>query len=213
LPRSSPTPPSATAVSDASPPVSSTRWPRSICPDSATAINYEFGLFRQTFVNGQQVEQPDQWLEQPSPWLIERHDEAVLVPVYGTIAHKSDRGGAYVPSWVDYRVIVGVPHDMPVVGFGGQTVNVLRLYSARASHEFDIGIFNSGDYIRAVQQKINTEAISKILYPSDAVQSGRELRLLQEYFLVACAVRDIMRRYPSSGTSHSITSPRRTPSR
>jgi len=164
-------------------------------PGFGYGINYEFGLFRQTFVNGQQVEQPDQWLEQPSPWLIERHDEAVLVPVYGTIAHKSDRSGAYVPSWVDYRVIVGVPHDMPVVGFGGQTVNVLRLYSARASHEFDIGIFNSGDYIRAVQQKINTEAISKILYPSDAVQSGRELRLLQEYFLVACAVRDIMRRY------------------
>jgi starch phosphorylase len=164
-------------------------------PGFGYGINYEFGLFRQTFVNGQQVEQPDQWLEQPSPWLIERTDEAMLVPVYGTIAHKSDRSGAYAPSWVDYRVIVGVPHDMPVVGFGGQTVNVLRLYSARASHEFDIGIFNSGDYIRAVQQKINTEAISKILYPSDAVQSGRELRLLQEYFLVACAVRDIMRRY------------------
>jgi len=164
-------------------------------PGFGYGINYEFGLFRQTFINGQQVEQPDQWLEQASPWLIERNDEAVIVPVYGQIAHKHDRSGAYVPSWVDYRVIVGVPHDMPVVGYGGQTVNVLRLYSARASHEFDIGIFNSGDYIRAVQQKINTEAISKILYPSDAVQSGRELRLLQEYFLVACSVRDIIRRY------------------
>jgi len=164
-------------------------------PGFGYGINYEFGLFRQTFINGQQVEQPDQWLEQPSPWLIERNDEAVIVPVYGHIAHTHDRSGAYVPSWVDYRVIVGVPHDMPVVGYGGQTVNVLRLYSARASHEFDIGIFNSGDYIRAVQQKINTEAISKILYPSDAVQSGRELRLLQEYFLVACSVRDILRRY------------------
>jgi len=164
-------------------------------PGFGYGINYEFGLFRQTFINGQQVEQPDQWLEQPSPWLIERHDEAVIVPVYGHIAHMHDRSGAYVPSWADYRVIVGVPHDMPVVGFGGQTVNVLRLYSARASHDFDIGIFNSGDYIRAVQQKINTEAISKILYPSDAVQSGRELRLLQEYFLVACSVRDIIRRY------------------
>jgi len=164
-------------------------------PGFGYGINYEFGLFRQTFINGQQVEQPDQWLDQPSPWLIERHDEAVVVPVYGTIAHTHDRHGAYSPSWVDYRVIVGVPHDMPIVGYGGHTVNVLRLYSARASHDFDIGIFNSGDYIRAVQQKINTEAISKILYPSDAVQSGRELRLLQEYFLVACAVRDIMRRY------------------
>ena len=164
-------------------------------PGFGYGINYEFGLFRQTFVNGGQVEQPDQWLESASPWLIERNDEAVLVPVYGSIAHTSDRSGAYAPTWVDYKVIIGVPHDMPVVGYGGQTVNVLRLYSARASHQFDIGIFNSGDYIRAVQQKISTEAISKILYPSDAVQSGRELRLLQEYFLVACAVRDIMRRY------------------
>ena len=164
-------------------------------PGFGYGINYEFGLFRQTFANGYQVEKPDQWLEQPSPWVIERNDEAVVVPVYGTISHASDRTGAYSPAWVDYKVIIGVPHDMPIVGYGGQTVNVLRLYSARASHEFDIGIFNSGDYIRAVQQKINTEAISKILYPSDAVQSGRELRLLQEYFLVACSVRDIIRRY------------------
>ncbi len=164
-------------------------------PGFGYGINYEFGLFRQTFVNGAQVEQPDQWLDGASPWLIERNDEAVIVPVYGTIAHTNDRTGAYAPSWVDFKVMVGVPHDMPVVGYGGQTVNVLRLYSARASHQFDIGIFNSGDYIRAVQQKISTEAISKILYPSDAVQSGRELRLLQEYFLVACAVRDIIRRY------------------
>src|SRR5207253_10395200 len=93
------------------------------------------------------------------------------------------------------QIIVGVPHDMPIVGYGGKTVNVLRLYSARASAEFDINIFNSGDYIRAVQQKINNEAISKILYPSDVVASGRELRLLQEYFLVACAVSDILKRY------------------
>ena len=164
-------------------------------PGFGYGINYEFGLFRQEFKNGQQVEQPDQWLEQPSPWLIERNDEFVLVPVYGNIAHTHDGTGAYSPSWVGYRVMVGVPHDLPVVGYGGQTVNVLRLFSARASHQFDIGIFNSGDYIRAVQQKINTEAISKILYPSDAVQSGRELRLLQEYFLVACSVRDIIRRY------------------
>jgi starch phosphorylase len=164
-------------------------------PGFGYGINYEFGLFRQTFQNGYQVEKPDMWLDQPSPWLIERGDEAVVVPVYGSIAHTADRTGAYVPAWVDYKVMIGVPHDMPIVGHGGQTVNVLRLYSARASDEFDIGIFNSGDYIRAVQQKISTEAISKILYPSDAVQSGRELRLLQEYFLVACSVRDILRRY------------------
>ncbi|MGZ7080720.1 MAG: glycogen/starch/alpha-glucan phosphorylase, partial [Thermoanaerobaculia bacterium] len=101
-------------------------------PGFGYGINYEFGLFRQSFVNGFQHEKPDHWLEDGSPWLIERSDEAVEVPVYGTIAHTHDRGGSYSPRWTDYRVIIGIPHDMPVVGYGGQTVNVLRLYSARA---------------------------------------------------------------------------------
>jgi len=164
-------------------------------PGFGYGINYEFGLFRQTFVNGFQHEKPDHWLEDGgSPWLIERTDDAVFVPVYGSIAHTT-AGGTYKPSWVDYKVIVGIPYDMPIVGFGGRTVNVLRLFTARSSAEFDIGIFNAGDYIAAVQHKINTEAISKILYPSDVVDRGRELRLLQEYFLVACSIRDIVKRY------------------
>jgi starch phosphorylase len=164
-------------------------------PGFGYGINYEFGLFRQTFVNGYQHEKPDHWLdEEGSPWLVDRADDAIAVPVYGAIAHTTV-DGVYKPSWVDHKIIVGVPHDMPIVGYSGQTVNVLRLYTARSSDEFDIGIFNSGDYIAAVQHKINTEAISKILYPSDLVDRGRELRLLQEYFLVACSVRDIMKRY------------------
>src|SRR6266542_3951918 len=164
-------------------------------PGFGYGINYEFGLFRQTFVNGFQHEKPDHWLDSGgSPWLIERPDETVAVPVYGSIAHTSF-GGVYRPSWVDAKEIIGVPHDMPIVGYGGTTVNVLRLFTARSSDEFDIGIFNAGDYISAVQHKINTEAITKILYPSDMVASGRELRLLQEYFLVACAVRDVVKRY------------------
>ena len=164
-------------------------------PGFGYGINYEFGLFRQTFVNGFQHEKPDHWLDDGgSPWLIERTDDAVFVPVYGSIAHTT-AGGTYKPSWVDYKVIVGIPYDMPIVGFGGRTVNVLRLFTARSSDEFDIGIFNAGDYIAAVQHKINTEAISKILYPSDVIDRGRELRLLQEYFLVACSVRDIIKRY------------------
>jgi len=164
-------------------------------PGFGYGINYEFGLFRQTFVNGYQHEKPDHWLDEDgSPWLVDRADEAIEVPVYGTIAHVTI-DGVYKPRWVEYKVIVGVPHDMPIAGYGGQTVNSLRLYTARSSDEFDIGIFNSGDYIAAVQHKINTEAISKILYPSDSVDRGRELRLLQEYFLVACSVRDIVKRY------------------
>jgi starch phosphorylase len=157
-------------------------------PGFGYGINYEFGLFRQTFVNGFQHEKPDHWLEGGSPWLIERPDEFVVVPVYGSV-------NPYKPAWNDPKYIIGVPHDMPIVGYGGKTVNVLRLFSARSSDDFDIGIFNAGDYIAAVQHKINTEAISKILYPSDVLDRGRELRLLQEYFLVACSVRDIMERY------------------
>ncbi len=164
-------------------------------PGFGYGINYEFGLFKQTFVNGYQHEKPDHWMSSGTPWLIERLDEAVIVPVFGSISHGYDAKGGYSPKWVDYKVLLGVPHDLPIVGYGGKTVNVLRLFSARSSDEFDIAIFNSGEYIRAVQDQINTEAISKILYPSDVVASGRELRLLQEYFLVACSVRDIIKRY------------------
>jgi starch phosphorylase len=169
-------------------------------PGFGYGINYEFGLFRQTFVNGFQHEKPDHWLEGGSPWLIERTDDVIAVPVYGSVAHNTLRG-TYKPAWIDAKVLIGVPHDMPIVGYGGATVNVLRLFSAQSSDEFDIGIFNAGDYISAVQHKINTEAISKILYPSDAVQSGRELRLLQEYFLVACSIRDIVKRYRATHES------------
>jgi starch phosphorylase len=97
--------------------------------------------------------------------------------------------------WLDWKVVVGVPHDMPIVGYAGQTVNYLRLYSARGMQEVDMKIFNEGDYLTAVQQKVISETISKVLYPSDWVAAGRELRLVQEYFLVACALRDIVRRY------------------
>ncbi|HVR39209.1 MAG TPA: glycogen/starch/alpha-glucan phosphorylase [Thermoanaerobaculia bacterium] len=163
-------------------------------PGFGYGINYEFGLFKQAFVNGYQLEKPDHWLDGGSPWLVERPDEAIVVPVYGEIEHVTE-GGVYAPRWVDYKLLVGVPNDMPIVGFGGRTVNVLRLFSAHASADFDITIFNAGDYIRAVQDKIANESISKVLYPSDVIEKGRELRLLQEYFLVACSVRDIVNRY------------------
>jgi starch phosphorylase len=97
--------------------------------------------------------------------------------------------------WLDWEILIGVPHDMLMVGYGGSTVNTLRLYSARASDEFDMQIFNRGDYIRAVERKVASETVSKVLYPADDIEAGRELRLIQEYFFVACALRDIIRRY------------------
>ena len=156
---------------------------------------YEFGLFRQEIHNGYQTEKPDHWNALGSPWLIERPEEACIVPIYGRIENGVDADGGYNPMWLDWQVLVGVPSDLPIPGYGGHTVNFLRLYSARSSQDFDIQIFNEGDYLRAVEQKISSETVSKILYPADTVQSGKELRLLQEYFLVACTLRDIFRRY------------------
>ncbi|HZF12133.1 MAG TPA: glycogen/starch/alpha-glucan phosphorylase [Thermoanaerobaculia bacterium] len=164
-------------------------------PGFGYGIHYEYGLFRQVIDNCSQREQPDNWLSYGSPWEIEQPDEACVVPAYGYIEHAEDREGSYNPLWLGWRVLVGVPYDLPIVGYGGRTVNWLRLFAARSSDEFDIEIFNEGDYLRAVSQKMESETVSKVLYPSDAVAAGRELRLLQEYFLVACAIRDIFRRY------------------
>ena len=164
-------------------------------PGFGYGINYEFGLFRQEIRDGRQQEKPDYWASERSPWLIERLDQAVTIPIYGRIEHSRDRSGNYNPMWMDWKVLIGVPHDFPILGQDAGTINTLRLFSARASDEFDIGIFNEGDYLSAVEQKIQSETVSKVLYPSDAMDSGRYLRFTQEYFLVACAVRDIFRRF------------------
>ncbi len=164
-------------------------------PGFGYGINYDYGLFKQIIENGFQKECPDNWRAAYSPWLIEQPDEPVRISVYGRLGHGQDRHGNPRPQWLDAKHLIGVPFDMPVVGYGGHTVNFLRLYSARASDEFDIQKFNEGDYVRAVEDKIASETISKVLYPSDAVAAGRELRLIQEYFFVACAIRDIVRRY------------------
>jgi starch phosphorylase len=162
-------------------------------PGYAYGINYEFGLFRQEIRDGYQYERPDSWQRENSPWLVARPEESCLIPVYGRVEHATRRSGEYHPRWTDWRVLVGVPSDLPISGYSGRAVNFVRLYSARASDEFDMQIFNAGDYLKAVEQKMVTETVSKVLYPSDSVQRGRELRLLQEYFFVACAVRDIVR--------------------
>jgi starch phosphorylase len=164
-------------------------------PGYGYGIHYEYGVFRQEIEHGQQKEKPDNWLASPTPWGIERPEDACLVPVYGRIEHGIDRRGQYNPMWLGWRFLIGVPHDYPIVGYGGRTVNALRLFSARSSHDFDMQIFNAGDYVKAVELQIASETVSKVLYPSDTVPPGHELRLVQEYFLVACALRDIVRRY------------------
>ncbi len=168
-------------------------------PGYGYGINYEYGLFRQEIRDGHQVELPDSWQHETSPWLVERPEDSCQIPVYGRIEHRIDNHGEYKPTWVDWRMLSGVPSDLPIVGYGGNTVNYVRLYSARSSSEFDMQIFNAGDYMKAVEQKMVSETISKVLYPSDSVQGGRELRLLQEYFFVACAIRDIIRGFLRRG--------------
>jgi starch phosphorylase len=163
-------------------------------PGYGYGIDYEYGMFRQEIANGFQREKPDRWKANGTPFQIQRPEEAIVIPLYGRVENSRDLGN-YRQSWLDYQVVVGVPNDMPVVGYNGQTVNYLRLFQARSSDDFDIDIFNRGDYIRAVEQKIGSENISRVLYPSDSVMAGKELRLVQEYFLVACAVRDIVRSY------------------
>jgi starch phosphorylase len=164
-------------------------------PGFGYGIHYEYGLFRQEINNGYQKEKPDHWLSKAGPFQIERTEESCIIPLYGRIEHGLDLDGNYNPMWIDWRVIIGVPHDIPIVGYGAKTVNYLRLYAAKPSSDFDIQIFNAGDYFRAVEQKIKSETVSKILYPSDTFDTGKELRLVQEYFLVACSLRDIIRRY------------------
>ncbi|MEM7016524.1 MAG: glycogen/starch/alpha-glucan phosphorylase [Pseudomonadota bacterium] len=169
-------------------------------PGFGYGINYEYGLFRQGLENGHQQERPDHWLHEDAPWLLERADEACVIPYYGRLQYENGQ-----PKWTDWQVLVGVPFDMPVVGYGGHTVNYLRLFSARSSEAFDIEIFNGGDYMKAVEQKISSENVSKVLYPSDSCWGGKELRLVQEYFLVACSLRDMIRRHMKHfGDIHSL---------
>ena len=164
-------------------------------PGFGYGIDYEYGMFKQEIVGGFQREKPDQWKSEGTPFYIERPQDFCTVPMYGRLQSSRDSHGNRRQSWVDSKIVVGVPNDLPVAGYGGDTVNFLRLFTARASEDFDIEIFNRGDYIRAVEQKIVSENISRVLYPSDSVLSGKELRLNQEYFLVACALRDILRNY------------------
>jgi len=171
-------------------------------PGYGYGINYQFGLFRQTFIDGFQREQPDNWATHGTPWHVERREQSSMIPIYGRLEGDLDQDGQYNPHWLDWGSLIGVPADIPVVGYGGRCVNFLRLYTARAPAEFDMAIFNDGDYLRAMERQVAVETVSKVLYPSDAAEAGRELRFVQEYFFVACAMRDIFRRHHGAG--HSV---------
>jgi len=170
-------------------------------PGYGYGIRYEFGIFRQEFKDGWQVEQPDEWLRYGNPWEVPRHEYTVPVNFFGRVEEYVDGEGVTRTRWVGTTRVMGVPYDMPVAGYGNDTVNTLRLWAARASEEFDLQVFNDGDYRRAVEQKAISESISKVLYPKDNTPTGKELRLKQQYFFVCCSIRDIVRRFKKSHSS------------
>jgi glycogen phosphorylase len=164
-------------------------------PAIGYGIHYQYGLFRQEFRNGYQVELPDAWMQYGTPWEIVRPEHATEIQVYGHVENVFDDRGNYVPRWVGWKKLVGIPYDIPVPGYGTNTVNFLRLWESRAPEEFNLDAFNRGGYEEAVREKNNSETISKVLYPNDKTDSGKELRLLQQYFFVACSLKDIIRRF------------------
>ena len=164
-------------------------------PAIGYGIHYEFGLFKQEFVNGHQMEHPDNWIIFGDPWEVVRPEYTVRVQLYGEIVHEFDDRGFSRPRWVNTRTILGVPYDIPIVGYGNKTVNFLRLWASKATEEFDLATFNRGGYVQAVEEKVVGETVSKVLYPNDKTDSGKELRLVQQYFFVACSLRDIIRRH------------------
>ena len=154
-------------------------------------IRYEYGIFRQTFVDGRQVEQPDTWLALGAPWEFPHPENAVQVD-FGGYTEKYDDAGSERTRWVPSWNVLGIPYNYMVPGYQNGRVNTLRLWSAQATKAFDLAIFNSGDYAEAVRAQTFAENITKVLYPEDSTPQGKELRLQQQYFFVACSLRDFI---------------------
>jgi starch phosphorylase len=172
-------------------------------PAVGYGIHYQYGLFKQEFRDGYQVELPDAWIQYGSPWEIIRPSHQQEIPVYGHVETVDDGLGRTRSVWVGYRKIIGVPYDIPIPGYGTETVNFLRLWESKAPEEFDFDAFNRGGYEEAVRQKNMAETISKVLYPNDHTEAGKELRLLQQYFFTACSLRDIIRRFQKDNSDWS----------
>ena len=167
-------------------------------PAIGYGLRYDFGIFNQRIVNGYQVEQPDEWLKLGYPWEIAHPEFSFPVQFEGRVEVISGPKGKEW-RWVDTKTVMGMPYDLPVVGYGGSTVNTLRLWSAKAAEEFDLDDFNRGEYVDAVANKVLAENLTKVLYPNDNVFEGKELRLKQQYFFVSCSLQDILRRFKSDG--------------
>lgn len=158
-------------------------------------IRYDYGIFNQKIINGYQVEQPDEWLSLGNPWEFKRPEITFRVRFYGRIQERFDEAGRFCVDWVDTKDVLAVAYDTPISGYMNNIVNNLRLWSARATTEFDLEYFQDGDYIKACENKIMSENISRVLYPNDNSAKGFELRLKQEYFFTASSIQDIIRRF------------------
>jgi len=167
-------------------------------PGTGYGLRYEYGMFRQKIQNGWQVEQPDHWLARPSPWEVVRYNEAVEVKLNCSFEL---RGGELRPVPGQLSTLIGIPYDRPVVGYGGKTINTLRLWAARASHDFNFARFSSGDFIGALAESLGAETLTRVLYPDDSTAQGKGLRFIQEYFLVACSLADLVRRFRAAGNA------------
>ena len=161
-------------------------------PAMGYGLRYEYGMFRQSIKNGWQLERPDHWLRRTDPWQISRHSEGVEVKLNCSFEFVEGRLRAVVgkPS-----MLFGIPRDLPIVGYGGKTINSLRLWAAAAPDYFDFQEFSHGDFVGALAEKLGAETLTRVLYPDDSTSQGKGLRFVQEYFLVACSLADIIRRF------------------
>ena len=168
-------------------------------PAIGYGIRYDYGIFKQHVENGYQVEEPDNWLRYGNPWEVVHPELSFAVNFEGRAEPRRVNGVTHW-DWVGSRPIIGVAYDTPIVGYGVFNVNNLRLWAARATDEFHFGDFSRGSYVEAVEDKLMAENLTKVLYPSDAVYAGRELRLRQQYFFVSCSIQDIVRRFKVENT-------------
>ena len=164
-------------------------------PVMGYGIRYEYGMFRQNIENGYQVEEPDHWLRDGNPWEIERPEYTLRVKFGGRTEFYHDADGSLRARWVDTQDVLAVPYDMPIPGYRNGTVNTLRLWKAAATDEFDLDEFNAGSYTEAVAAKNDAENITMVLYPNDASENGKELRLRQQYFLASASLQDVLRNW------------------